>query len=88
MTSMKPIYTKNGYRFYECYIDQYTFTVTQSPENIFQFQAPYGDTADEKEMFDSLVYGNTLLLSGKDWASIVISIKNFIQSYGQKRIAK
>lgn len=84
MATFQLMKTESGYRFYTTMIAGYEFSVMQTPDNYFSFGAPFGDTPEDKAMFDDLVYYNKSLYHGRDWFGVRENIKNFIKKYKTK----
>lgn len=77
---------KNGSKYYPKKILGYTFTVIELESGYISFGAPMGETKEDKQMFDDLVYYNKTLYNGniKDKKQIVENIKGFIKKYEHK----
>jgi hypothetical protein len=59
----------------------YEFQVMKMPSGWISFRAPMGENAEDKKMFDSLVYFNQGIYQGKNKETIAKKVKEFITKW-------
>lgn len=64
-----------NHKFYTEIIAGYTFRVFETPDGHIQYGAPMGNTDEEKQVFDDLVYMHNSLYNGKVEEKEVIKAK-------------
>ncbi len=78
---MKIIYQTNGATGYSTKILGYSCGVFETKSGLCQVSVPYGKTAKEIEMFDSLVYYHPEIYNGKDKKTAVKQVREFIKVF-------
>lgn len=81
MSFMSAFKTENGSKFGRTKIAGYVFGFFTASDGYTSYRAPYGDTLEDKQMFDTLVYNNKMLYQGKNRRKIAQDIRQFIIKY-------
>lgn len=84
---MKLVYkTPDGYKAYSHKIAGYMCRIFVLPDGRAQVGMPFGNTKEEKVMFDNLVYYNKSVYNGKTISDAVDKVRNFIRSWKKEHV--